>query len=32
MPRSSRPITVTLGALQKRVDVRVKAGTYASTS
>ena len=32
MPRSSRRITVTLGALQKRVDARVKAGTYASAS
>jgi antitoxin ParD1/3/4 len=32
MPRTSRPITVTLGNLQKRVEARVKSGAYASTS
>ncbi len=32
MPRTSRPITVTLGTLQKRVEARVKSGAYASTS
>ncbi|HYC14206.1 MAG TPA: type II toxin-antitoxin system ParD family antitoxin [Stellaceae bacterium] len=32
MPRTSRPITVTLGEMQKRVDARVKSGAYASTS
>ena len=32
MPRASRPITVTLGSLQKRVDARVKSGAYASAS
>jgi len=32
MPRTSRPITVTLGDMQKRVDARVKSGAYASTS
>lgn len=32
MPRSSRPITVTLGDLQKRVEARVKSGAYASAS
>jgi antitoxin ParD1/3/4 len=32
MPRASRPITVTLGRLRKRVDARVKSGTYASAS
>jgi antitoxin ParD1/3/4 len=30
--RTSRPITVTLGALQRRVDARVKSGSYASAS
>jgi len=32
MPRKSRPITVTLGELQERVDRRVESGAYASTS
>jgi antitoxin ParD1/3/4 len=32
MARSSRPITVTLGELQEKVEARVKSGAYASTS
>ena len=32
MPRTSRPVTVTLGDLQKRVAARVKSGAYASVS
>lgn len=32
MPRTSRPVTVTLGDLQKRVEARVKSGAYASAS
>ena len=32
MPRTSRPITVTLGDLQERVEERVKSGAYATTS
>ena len=32
MPRASRPMTVTLGDLRKRVDARVKSGAYASAS
>lgn len=32
MPRASRPITVTLGSLQKNVEARVKSGAYASAS
>lgn len=32
MPRTSRPITVTLGELQDRVTARVKSGAYASAS
>ena len=32
MPRSSRPITVTLGELDKGVRSRVKSGAYASAS
>lgn len=32
MPRTSRPITVTLGDLQERVETRVKTGAYASAS
>ncbi len=32
MPRTSRPVTVTLGNLQTRVEARVKSGAYASTS
>ncbi len=32
MARTSRPMTVTLGDLQERVDARVKSGTYASAS
>jgi antitoxin ParD1/3/4 len=30
--RSSRPITVTLGDLQERVEARVKSGAYVSAS
>jgi antitoxin ParD1/3/4 len=30
--RASKPITVTLGELQERVDARVKSGTYSSVS
>lgn len=32
MPRSSRPITVTLGDLQDHVEARVNSGAYASAS
>jgi antitoxin ParD1/3/4 len=32
MPRASRPITVTHGDLQERVEGRVKSGAYASAS
>lgn len=32
MPRSSRPITVTLGELQEHVEARVQSGAYASAS
>jgi antitoxin ParD1/3/4 len=32
MTRSSRPVTVTLGALQRKVSARVKSGAYASVS
>jgi antitoxin ParD1/3/4 len=32
MPRTSRPVTVTLGDLQKRVKSRVESGAYASVS
>jgi antitoxin ParD1/3/4 len=32
MPRTSRPVTVTLGDLKDRVDARVKTGAYASVS
>ncbi len=32
MPRTSRPITVTLGDLRERVEARVKSGAYASAS
>ncbi|MEJ1969903.1 MAG: type II toxin-antitoxin system ParD family antitoxin [Rhizomicrobium sp.] len=32
MSRSSKPISVTLGDLQARVEARVEAGTYASAS
>ena len=32
MPRTSRPITVTLGELQERVEARVSSGAYASAS
>ena len=32
MARTSRPITVTLGDLQPRVEARVKSGAYASAS
>ncbi len=32
MPRTSRPVTVTLGDLQKHVDARVESGAYTSTS
>jgi antitoxin ParD1/3/4 len=30
--RASKPITVTLGELQERVEARVKSGEYASAS
>jgi antitoxin ParD1/3/4 len=30
--RSSKPITVTLGELQERVDARVQSGAYSSAS
>lgn len=32
MPRTSRPITVTLGELQKHVEARVASGAYSSAS
>ena len=32
MSRTSRPITVTLGDLQERVEARVESGLYASAS
>jgi len=32
MPRSSSPLTVTLGDLKERVDERVRSGSYASAS
>jgi antitoxin ParD1/3/4 len=32
MARTSRPITITLGGLQKRVAARVQSGAYASAS
>jgi antitoxin ParD1/3/4 len=32
MPRTSRPVTVTLGDLQKNVEARVRSGAYASAS
>ena len=32
MARTSRPITVTLGDLQKGAEARVKSGAYASAS
>lgn len=32
MPRASRPITVTLGDLQAKVERRVRSGSYASAS
>lgn len=32
MARTSRPVTVTLGDMQERVDARVQSGAYASTS
>jgi antitoxin ParD1/3/4 len=32
MPRTSRPLTVTLGDLKKSVEARVKSGAYASAS
>ena len=32
MARTSRPITVTLGELQQRVEARVASGAYASAS
>ena len=32
MPRTGRPITVTLGELEGRVSARVKSGAYASAS
>ncbi|KQQ23648.1 CopG family transcriptional regulator [Methylobacterium sp. Leaf123] len=30
--RSSKPVTVTLGEMQDRVEARVRSGTYASVS
>jgi antitoxin ParD1/3/4 len=30
--RSSKPVTVTLGEMQERVEARVRSGTYASVS
>ena len=32
MPRASRPITVTLGEMQERVEARVASGAYSSAS
>lgn len=32
MPRTNRPITVTLGELHQGVEARVKSGAYASAS
>jgi hypothetical protein len=32
MPRTSRPVTITLGEFQERVKARVKSGAYASVS
>eukprot|EP01030_Chromulinospumella_sphaerica_P028072 gene28072-28384_t len=32
MPRTNRPITVTLGAYQQKVEARVASGEYASAS
>jgi antitoxin ParD1/3/4 len=32
MPRTSRPVTVTLGDLRASVEERVKSGAYASVS
>jgi antitoxin ParD1/3/4 len=32
MPRTNRPISVTLGELQHGVEARVKSGAYASAS
>jgi antitoxin ParD1/3/4 len=32
MPRTNRPISVTLGELQNGVETRVKSGAYASAS
>ena len=32
MPRTHRPITVTLGELHRDVEARVKSGAYASAS
>jgi antitoxin ParD1/3/4 len=32
MPRTSRPVTVTLGDLRPRVEARVQSGAYASVS
>jgi antitoxin ParD1/3/4 len=32
MARTSRPMTVTLGEFQERVEARVKSGRYASAS
>ncbi|MCP1550585.1 MULTISPECIES: type II toxin-antitoxin system ParD family antitoxin [Methylorubrum] len=30
--RSSKPVTVTLGEMQDRVEARIRSGTYASVS
>jgi antitoxin ParD1/3/4 len=32
MPRTSSPLTVTLGDLKEHVDTRVRSGSYASAS
>lgn len=32
MPRTSKPITVTIGDLAERVEERVRSGAYASSS
>lgn len=32
MARASKPLTVTLGDLQERVDVRIRSGNYVSAS
>ena len=32
MPRTSRPVTITLGEQRKQVEARVRSGAYASVS